>query len=43
MLIVAVLKEERVSGTVNDFLHHYRDRYQDWAVKRNLKAPRKRF
>ena len=29
--------------SVQDFLHARRDQYRDWAIKRNLKSPKKRF
>jgi len=43
VLIMNTLKQAKVSGTVGDFLHHYRDQYQNWAVRKHLKSPRKRF
>ena len=29
--------------SVGDFLHRYRDAFREWAIKRNLRSPRKRF
>jgi hypothetical protein len=42
-LIMAAVKEAKASVTVSDFLHHYRDGYRDWAVRKLLKTPRTRF
>jgi hypothetical protein len=42
-LIMAVMRDEKVTGAVGDFLHSYRDAYQNWAIRKHLKSPRKRF
>lgn len=42
-LIFTVLREAKVPAAVGDFLHQYRDDYRNWAVRKLLKSPRKRF
>jgi hypothetical protein len=37
------LRHSKIPLTVGDFLHHYRDNYQNWAVRKLLKTPRNRF
>jgi ABC-type dipeptide/oligopeptide/nickel transport system ATPase subunit len=46
---VQFYKAQQPSGSlqpfvsVGDFLHVYRDQYRQWAMRKNLKTPRKRF
>jgi hypothetical protein len=29
--------------SVSDFLHIYRDQFRQWAIRKNLKSPKRRF
>jgi hypothetical protein len=42
-LIMTAMKTAKLSATVGDFLHSYRDDYRDWAARKQHKTPRKRF
>ena len=42
-LILGVMKTGKISATVGQFLHTYRDAYREWAVRKLLVTPRKRF
>jgi hypothetical protein len=42
-LIMSAMRTARLSATVGEFLHSYRDDYRDWAARKLLSTPRRRF
>lgn len=39
-LIVEAMQRDGVEGTVNDFLHSYRDRYREWVIRKGISRNR---